>query len=191
MHVLFSRLFLDFFQSETDASTSDQLIRTVNVGLPRDSDKHTDVPEDTWRRLFKTACQRLSIDGETVEAAFARYFFRYIRDNHQRICNRYVDSKELLRDLPSIHREFADKGLNKRNASLPPKLRVLDDESSNNGIVIHYESSNQHCLFLETLTKEIVRFYGDEATVVHGSNCSKKGDPACDIIVTWTSTTDS
>lgn len=191
MHVLFPRLFLDFIESETDASTSDQLIHTTNVRLPRDSEKRRKVSGEEWRRLFKATCRKLGIDGETVEAAFARYFFRHIRDNQKRIYSRYLDSRELLADLPLIHREFAESGKDRGDVDWAKKLRVSHDDVPDRRLVIHYASPNKHCRFIEILIEEIVRFYGDDAHVTHGSACLKKGDARCDIVVTWMSETDS
>ena len=187
MHMLFPKLFLDFIESETDASTSDQLLQTANVRLPCGSEKRTVMSEEGWRRLFKTACGKRGIDEETVTAVFSRYFFRHIRDNQRRIYSRCLDSSH----PPAIHRELAERGTNRGGAGLPQKLPVSHDDSSGRGIVIQYASPNKHCRFMEILTKEIVCFYKEETHVLHGSACLKNGDSRCDIAVTWTSTTAS
>jgi hypothetical protein len=181
MHRRFLRLFLDFFENETDELTAKALAREANIQLNRGPE----FSNEEWQRLFRAACKKLAIVPDVVEAAFGHFFFRFIRAQQGRIYTDYEDSRELIDHLPTIHRECLGRHSTDAKGKIPPKFQVLQVGPRDNAIIIHYTSPNELCIFLEALAGDIIKSYGDRAQITHGPRCMKHGDSRCEIQIVW------
>jgi hypothetical protein len=53
-----------------------------------------------------------------------------------------------------------------------------------NKLITHYRSPNRHCHLYVSLAGEVLRLYGEEATIEQ-VKCVKRDDPECEIWITW------
>jgi len=186
---LFPKLLIDFVDSENGSGLLDDIFRAAGIPKSRGFRENKIYPDREWQRLFSAACVRLDIAPDLMEVAFARYFARYTRENCLSIYSAFLDSKELIANLRSVHRQVIEKysNLNRAETSLNG-FRIDAAPAEGSIIAIHYSSPNKLCRFLEVLARQVTRFYGDDARVEHTAHCMKRGDFECEIHVSWEET---
>ena len=61
------------------------------------------------------------------------------------------------------------------------KFRI---EKLKDKIITHYRSPNRHCHLYVSLAREVLKLYGEEASIEQ-LKCVKRGDPECEIWISW------
>lgn len=138
--------------------------------------------DEEWQRLVRVACEVLKLSPEQLEEALAGQFLRDALTRWPIWFEMSRNSREFLLRQPRIHISLAaglaDPG---DRRAVADKFRVVVDED---GITTHYRSPNGHCGLYRALAREIIRHYGDDATVAE-SSCVKHGARECVIHIRW------
>ena len=136
-----------------------------------------------WRRLVGATCEVLGITPDQAEAAYADHFLKDALNRWPMWFRMSKNSRELLLRQPAIHNSLA-AGVSEEahRSAIADKFRI---DTTADGIVTHYRSSNGHCGLYMALARCVVNHYGDEADIEE-RQCAKRGAEECEIHVRWT-----
>ena len=153
------------------------------AGCPELDFRINEVYEDgLWYKLVVASLDVLECSADSLEEGYARYFMKDAQKRWPTWFKMSKNAREFLERHPSIHNNFAD-GI--RDST--ERERIKDKfhlERLDNRIVTHYRSPNQHCYLYVCLAREVLNLYGEEATIEQ-PKCVKRGDPECEIWITW------
>ena len=176
------KILLDMVEGEADAAAVAEVKRRAEVPVDRVFRLDTVYPDDEWQRLLAAACEVLQVTREQAMEIYARYFCEDATQRWPTWFRMSRSSRQFLERQPTIHNCFAT-GVRDPEArkAVTDKFRIekLDKE-----IVTHYRSPNQLCDLYEALARWIISYYGERATIWQ-AQCTRRGDPECEIHVRW------
>jgi len=138
--------------------------------------------DEVWRKLLVASTEVLHCSAETLEEEYARYFLRDAQERWPAWFKMSKTAREFLERHPAVHNNFADAVRDPASRDLiRDKFRIekLDDK-----IITHYRSPNRHCHLYISLAREVLKLYGEEASIEQ-VKCVKRGDPECEIWISW------
>ena len=138
--------------------------------------------DEIWRNLVVAGTEVLNCSSETLEEEFARYFLKDAQSRWPAWFSMSKSAREFLERHPAVHNNFADAVRDQSSRDqIKDKFRIerLDDK-----IITHYRSPNRHCHLYIALAQEVLSLYDEQATIEE-FKCLKRGDPECEIWITW------
>lgn len=140
--------------------------------------------DEMWRKLLVASTEVLHCSGETLEEEYARYFLKDAQERWPAWFKMSKTAREFLERHPAVHNNFADAVRDPGARDLiRDKFRI---EKLEDKIITHYRSPNRHCHLYISLAREVLKLYGDEASIEQ-VKCVKRGDPECEIWISWPS----
>jgi hypothetical protein len=179
---LIPKILLKWVTADYGEETALEIRR--RAGCPPDLDfRINEVYEDElWVRLVVASLDVLNIPAERLEEGYARYFLKDAQRRWPTWFKMSKNAREFLERHPSIHNNFADGIRDPAECErIKDKFRL---ERLDNRIVTHYRSPNRHCYLYECLAREVLKLYDEQATIEQ-PKCVKRGDPECEIWITW------
>jgi hypothetical protein len=117
-----------------------------------------------------------------LEEEYARYFLRDAQERWPAWFKMSKTAREFLERHPAVHNNFADAVRDPASRDLiRDKFRI---EKLKDKIITHYRSPNRHCHLYISLAREVLKLYGEEASIEQ-VQCVKQGDPECEIWISW------
>ena len=179
---LIPKLLIDLIESQVGAEAVAEVKRRAELPEDREFRLGEVYDDDEWRRLFAATCQVLQMTPEQAEYAFADFF---MSDGLRRWPTWFKMSnsaREFLERQPAIHNSFATGAQDPQvRKGITDKFRL---EKRENELVTRYKSPNQLCGLYVAMAEWAINHYGDHATV-RETQCSKRGDPECEIHICW------
>ena len=136
-------------------------------------------PEAEFQALFKGAQAVFGVDSETAEKAFSKYFMHVSPKMFPAIFKHAKSARQMLEKIPSIHRNFPSAA---SQGSYQDKVFIT--ESTPERLVFEYDSPNQLCVTLQTVSSIVLDYYG-EVGEVSETACVKHGAPRCRVVVAF------
>jgi hypothetical protein len=138
--------------------------------------------DEVWQKMVAAGCEVLGCSPETLEEEYARYFLRDALNRWPAWFRMSGSAREFLERHPAVHNNFAEAVRDPVSRDLiKDKFRI---EKLGNKLITHYRSPNRHCHLYVSLADEVLRLYGEEATIEQ-VKCVKRDDPECEIWITW------
>jgi len=117
-----------------------------------------------------------------LEEEYARYFLKDAQERWPAWFKMSKTAREFLERHPAVHNNFADAVRDPASRDLiRDKFRI---ERLQDKIITHYRSPNRHCHLYISLAREVLKLYGEEASIEQ-VKCVKRGDPECEIWISW------
>jgi hypothetical protein len=138
--------------------------------------------DELWRNLITASSEVLDCSTETLEEAYARYFLKDAQQRWPAWFKMSKSAREFLERHPAVHNNFADAVRDPASRDLiKDKFRIEKQEDK---IITHYRSPNRHCHLYISLAREVLKLYGEEASIEQ-VKCVKRGDSECEIWISW------
>ena len=140
--------------------------------------------DEVWRNLLVASTEVLHCSAEMLEEEYARYFLKDAQQRWPAWFKMSKSAREFLERHPAVHNNFADAVRDPASRDqIRDKFRIEKQEDK---IITHYRSPNRHCHLYISLAREVLKLYGEEASIEH-VKCVKLGDPECEIWISWPS----
>ena len=154
------------------------------AGCPLDLEfRMNEVYEDElWGNLLAASTEVLQCSSDTLEEEYARYFLKDAQGRWPAWFKMSKTAREFLERQPAVHNNFADAVRDSASRELiKDKFRI---EKLKDTLITHYRSPNRHCHLYVSLAREVLKLYGEEASIEQ-VKCVKRGDPECEIWISW------
>ena len=179
---LIPKILIDLVTSVYGAETASEIRR--RAGCANDSEfRINEVYDDElWRRLLVASSEVLNCSGEELEETYASYFLKDAQQRWPAWFKMSKTAREFLERHPAVHNNFADGVRDPASRDLiRDKFRI---EKLEDKIITHYRSPNRHCHLYVSLAREVLKLYGEEASIEQ-VKCVKRGDAECEIWISW------
>jgi heme-NO-binding protein len=179
---LVPKLLIDLVTEAHGPQTMLEIKRRANCSDVSDFRINEVYEDETWRSLVGATTEVLGCSGEELEEMYAKYFLKDAQRRWPVWFQMSKTAREFLERHPAVHNNFADAVRDSTSrGQIKDKFRIekLDDK-----IITHYRSPNRHCHLYVSLAREVLLLYGEEATIEE-PKCVKRGDPECEIWITW------
>lgn len=180
---LIQKILFDLIDETAGPGAIAEVRRRANVPLDKVFRIGEVYSDQECQRLFDSAREVLELSEQEVEAAYADQFCRDAIKRFPVWFNTSPNSRKLLERQVTIHNVFAS-GVRDHEARKAVQDKFHIDLMPQK-IITHYRSPNRLCGLYVALARWVIGHYGDEAEIVH-ARCMKKGDPECEMHVTWT-----
>ena len=179
---LIQKVLCDLIESAGGKPALEAVLERAGVPLDRAFRINENYDDAEWRRLLDAACEVLEVSRERAMQLYAERFLADARARFPTWFELSRSAREFLQRQPAIHNGFYT-GLSDAEvrAALRDKFQV---EKRENGLITRYRSPNQLCGLYEELARSVLRHYDEEATIEH-RQCIQRGDPECEIRITW------
>jgi hypothetical protein len=138
--------------------------------------------DELWRSLVGATSEVLNWSLERLEEEYARYFLIDAQQRWPAWFKMSKSAREFLERHPAVHNNFADAVRDPDSRELiRDKFRI---EKQDDKIITHYRSPNRHCHLYVSLAREVLKLYREQASIEH-VKCVKRGDPECEIWISW------
>ena len=142
--------------------------------------------DELWRRLVIASIEVLEYSPDRLEEEYAHYFLKDAQKRWPAWFKMSKNAREFLERHPAVHNNFADAVRDPESRErIKDKFRI---EKLGDRIITHYRSPNRHCHLYVSLAKEVLLLYGEQANIEE-TKCLKRGDPECEISISWASQT--
>jgi len=184
---LIPKVLLKWVGSEYGEDAALEIRRRANCPAEPDFRINEIYADELWRNLVVTTSEVIDCTTESLEEGYARYFLKDAQERFPEWFKMSRSAREFLERHPAVHNNFAD-GI--RDATererIKDKFRI---EKFHDKIVTHYRSTNRHCHLYISLAREVLKLYGEQASVEQ-PKCVKRGDEGCEIWISWPSSSE-
>lgn len=172
---IINNLVLSFVEEKKGKEAKQKLLKEMERS--EDYQPQRIYAEEEFQKLFKATVSIFNLPAEKAEGEFAKYVGKLLPKAFSGYFEQAKNTRELLRMVPSIHTEYPTL------AGAPSaKLTILKDNEGE--FVFYYNSPNQLCIFLMTLTQCVLDYYKEKATIEE-TQCKKKGAEFCRVAIRW------
>lgn len=179
---LICKILIDLVRAKGGEDAVVKVKQKADVPLEKDYKLNIIYSDAEWQRLFGAACDVLQVTRNQAEGAYADFFCKDAINRWPMWFQMSKNSREFLERQPAIHNSLgACISDESQRHAVSDKFLI---EQSDDGIVTHYNSPNQHCGLYKALAWWIIHHYGDEA-IIEERLCMKHGASECEIHIRW------
>ena len=179
---LIPKVLMELVTSVYGAEAAVEIRRRAGCALDLEFRLNEVYDDELWRNLLVASTEVLHCSSETLEEEYARYFLRDAQERWPAWFKMSKTAREFLERHPAVHNNFADAVRDPASRDLiKDKFRI---EKLKDTIITHYRSPNRHCHLYVSLAREVLKLYGEEASIEQ-LKCVKRGDSECEIWISW------
>lgn len=173
-------LLLNFVERNCGAGAVAEVRGRAGVPEGRVFRMDTVYEDEEFQRLLAAAAERMELTTDALEASFARYAGEALKLRFPGFWAGATSTREMLLRQPRIHNAMTSSA---RDTTL--RARILDKfriVPTPDGVVLHYSSPNQLCVFYRHMVAWLAEQFGEEAESEE-RRCLKRGADRCEIHV--------
>jgi hypothetical protein len=179
---LVPKVWLEWVAADYNPTSAIEIRRQAGCPIESEFRINEVYDDEIWRRLVVATVEVLKSSPDKLEEEFAQYFLADAQRRWPAWFKMSKTAREFLERHPAVHNNFAD-GVRDPGSreQIKDKFRIekLDDK-----IITHYTSPNRHCHLYTSMAREVLRIYDEDATIEE-PKCVKRGDPECEIWISW------
>ena len=179
---LIPKVLIKWIVSEFGEDAAQEIRRRADCPAELDFRINEIYKDELWRKLVVASSEVLDCPTDSLEEGYARYFLKDAQERWPEWFKMSGSAREFLERHPAVHNNFAD-GIRDtaERERIKDKFRI---EKFDNRIVTHYRSPNRHCHLYVSLAREVLKLYGEQASIEQ-PKCVKRGDEECEIWISW------